>query len=447
MGLQIEIYDTFTLYREGEEMPPPPDRTVEALLFGLIFQESRWMSRIEIARKLYPTSDDHVAQNALRQSIYRLRQWLGQDVIESKGRLLRLIPQGVLINWPVTNPADIERVDPARIAPWLSHPWANSLRNGLTPLPAQKRLDVEKHLSRAVESALIHDQVAARRILHGGLDVFETLPIAELGRLLRLTQPRTSSDPLAYEHLHCWGEYFGVTGAMLPALDSHKQAFQVAQNLKLRSKSVLSACGVVFAALEIGDTELAKVWLERAKNKCKSSVTLVTVAIAEAAYLWNINCMHEALTTMQEVEPAAVDVERKLSVHYWLNLGVLAAESGDCEASISARAAADKLIISEISPRTAWKSRFAHGSRLMAEGNFVGAHQEFLEIAKHSRESSLSMAEIYALEASAESLAMNGQHCMAVQAWQQAKTLRGKGKMGASPRVTARKERIKACLA
>src|ERR1022692_2214141 len=126
MRFKVGLRSEFSLWADGQELSVAPNRSVAVLLVGLLDKEECWTSRADLSRLLYPESDTVCALNALRQTLFRLRKWLGEDVTEERFGGIRLIPGVMTSSWPVARIT--QAMAPEDLAPGRDRPWIDAIR-------------------------------------------------------------------------------------------------------------------------------------------------------------------------------------------------------------------------------------------------------------------------------------------------------------------------------
>ena len=440
MRFTVGLVGEFSVRANGAELQPPPDRTVAVLLLGLLDGADRWVSRSQVAGLLYPEVSTPAALNALRQTLFRFRKWLGPEVVQSQNNSIRLAPGLCEATWEDLDSLTGSTL--AGIAPGLQHPWADAIR----ARRAKPRPDSAKTLHadfvRAVASAAGVDKDAARKILIGGSEIAVNLRSEEAAWLLGLTQPTDRRNPLAYEHLALRGFLHAKSGALRLSTEAYVKAYRLACHQRVQSKMAQAAAMAMFMFIECGDMGEAAIWLDRFTVTDRTAPVRLLLANARAAYLWNLNRVQEAAEIMTAAIPLVQAADRAQSVHFWTNLSVLAAEAADVEMQVHADEAARTLAVPAIDVWSIINLEFASATRLMAKGVLDQAIESFKHLKAKAAAAGQQAACWYILEAHAEALAHAGHIRQAVEMWSQAESERRAASARLTPRLAARKSRI-----
>jgi hypothetical protein len=333
----VRLIGEFSVWEGAEELPPAPNRTVATLLLGLLANGDAWMSRQEVAKRLYPESDSAHAMVAVRQTLSRIKQWLGQDLIEDRQNCLRLTPGMCEADW--------DSIGGGLIAPGLNHPWAEAVRRERQTRADEPSDALHDNFARTVESAAKVDSDAARGILVGGFDLVSCLEPQVASRLLGLTEPKHRGVPFAFEHSELRGMLYYNLGAVRLAFRAQMRSFRMASQQKSQAKMARAASWAMFTEIESGSMNAAGAWMERASSFNRVSSMRVLLANAHATFLWNSHRLSEALKVMIGANSHLESVDRAQTVHYWANLALLAAEAGDIGLSNEAQRVAQSRIV------------------------------------------------------------------------------------------------------
>ncbi len=425
MQLKIRLSGDLTVLHHG----PPPDRAVAMLLVGLLSLGEEWTPRTKVAQLLYPESTSIDAGNALRQAIFRLKGWLGEDIVQSQLGTIRNDPTKVEADWG----------DGTNLVPWLEHPWADHLRGRPAPTPAEA--SHFRDYVQAVESTALVDRESARGILLGSKALGANLPSEDATRLLSITRPANQDEPLAFEHVVMRADLQYRLNDLSRASDSYQRAHRIAKHLKSPAKLAQTAAMCAFVSMERGEMGKAKDWMDQC-SRSERFVSVKSLLInVQGAYLWNMERPDEAIALMYRTRPSA-STDRLQQLHFWSNFSALCAESGDFNLLAQAEDEVQRLIIPSVDLRYHSTLNFAKAMRLMRQGSLDEAQGLLEAICADSIAHGQQMTLAYALEALAEVHAKAGESRYAKGVWTKAETIRKESCPRLTPRVAARKVRV-----
>jgi hypothetical protein len=397
------------------------------------------MSRQEIARRLYPESDSSHGLVAVRQTLLRLKGWLGTQVLEEQRGCLRLVEALFEADWTLTNIRDtIERL----IAPGLNHPWVEVIRLERQRQVGEPSNSLHQEFTRTVETVAEADRDAARCILAGGHEILKSLELPVASRLLGLTEPKHRWDPCAFEHSEMRGQLYYHLGAVKMACKAQARSFRLAGQQRSQSKMARAAALTMFAELESGSMDEAWGWMVRVSTFNRVSSLNLLLVNAHAAFLWNSNRVGEAIEAMIKARATIHSVDRAQTVHYWSNLALLAAEAGNTPLAFEAEGQATSRMVPQLDYNFASTLSLARVTSLMASGNAEEARSIFLNARLASEKRGHRIGYWYATEGYAESLAHVGQVKLAAKVWGEVEAARSSANLKLTPRLAARKARI-----
>ena len=428
MRFAVRLAGEFTVWDEGGERSPAPDRTVATLLIGLLAVGDDWTPRAEVVRRLYPASDADRGGNALRQALFRLRAWLGPEVVEARSGCLRLVPDRFAVEWPAEN-----------LAPGLDHPWVETIRNEHRTAAPSSPPTHFRDFARAVESAAAVDRDAARGILLGGAALVANMPPEAALRLVGLTRPVHRGEPQAFEHLELKGRLHLQAFALDSAGGTYARAFRLATHQKSAAKAARAAAMLMFVAIESGDMAEAATWLDRCAALSRTAAAKPLLDNARACYLWNANRMDEALLLVKRTAPATDAADRAQWLHYWVNVAALAADSGAVETQFEAEREARRLAVPSLDVAHLRTLEYAGAIRMMRQGLLDESLRSLRSLRARSVAESDIGGRVYVEEAIAEALTQAGGPGQGAWAWKGAEAVRRSAHGGPTPRLAARK--------
>lgn len=438
MGGTAHIGGRIEIWRDGKRMPDPPNRSVAVLLIGLIERKESWSGRNELAQRLYPGESAHRANAALRQSITRIRRWLGDDVLESGDARIRLRePWEIDLNFAHGEPAAGQR-----IAPGIRHPWMEELRLRWSPAPSLPEIRFAQAYAEAVEEMSKVDTDVARSTMVGGAALLALLPTATVGRLLGLTSPKDRRDPFCFEHAELEISLLTRMGDLMGALAAGNRAFRMATHQRATALIDRATSSMLFMSVEAGRISEAKGWLARISETERVGKTRLLLSNARAAYAWNQTQFDEALDQMQRAERFIEAAERAERLHFWSNYFILAAEAGkgdraqDCEAKVR------ELLRPQIDLAADHCLELGLAELDLLSQRFEKAADRVRSLVESARRDEHELMTWYAQELLAEALCRTGNQSEGRSVWESVEAKRLRQGLRLTPRLRARKARI-----
>ncbi|MFI5386733.1 MAG: hypothetical protein ACHQ50_11510 [Fimbriimonadales bacterium] len=435
MSWLLQLGKEVTVERDGVPCGPPPNATVCVLLVGLASQGEALIARTSLAAELYPEGDSGASRNALRQSILRLRRWLGEDCLECVGDRVRLTPRRWSIEPDVLAGAKI----PAPfLAAGVAHPWLDTLRERWLESTHAGYAATVRHYVAAVEGAADRDRDVGRALLAGGRSFSEQLTARENDALLSKTDFRDRRDPFALEHVELRAALYYRLFHPTEAVAGYMRAYSLANHMRNGAAQARTASFVAFCCIESGDMRSACDWLARV-NEDRASASRLLVSICRAAYDWNSGQLEAALETTRAAIRFIPSTDRVTRVHFWSNYAAVAAEAGALSLSDELRERASEDLICDLDVRATQVLTYARGTRLMKGGEPNEAVEVFDGLASAARRMDWEATALYATDALAEAQALCGRWIQARQTWNLVHRARN-GLL--TPRLQARRARI-----
>ncbi|MCO5295556.1 MAG: hypothetical protein M9921_01730 [Fimbriimonadaceae bacterium] len=409
----------------------------------LALRGQAWTGREECAARLYPDSPGAGALNALRQTIFRLRRWLGPGAIESDGHRLRLRPGAVGLDLRLP---DGREASGALIAPGIAHPWLDAIRDEVAILapgePATDPSPAEAYVM-AVEEVSRVDVDAARCLLIGGREMAQIVDPDRMLELMRRTRPRRRTDVCAVEHLEFQGELLYRDLALQAAQGAFRKANRLALWRGDRMASLRTEAMLGFALLESGlideaDT-VAQEWLSKTRRGAAANVICQSYA---AERLWHRARFADALAILAEVRGRVDPLERHAQLGFWCNYALLAAEAGELERVQEGAEFAKSLYNPRVDRWATLMLGLAEGEELMARRRPEEALQRLASVGAEARRQGYPLRSLYAKEAEAEAWAKVGNGKQALSLWRSAEGIRRRAGLLPTPRLQDRKRRL-----
>jgi hypothetical protein len=439
MGWHAKLGGQTTVLSDGVEIGPPENKSVAVLLVGLLSRGPNWSSREELAGRLYPESDLGTRRASLRQSLFRMRKWLGAAALEEARDQVRLAAGSWTYDLLLAND---ERASAHMIAPGLIHPWIEELRAEWAPTPAGAPDDGVASFAAAVQAAARKDPDTGRRLLVGGALLTDSLSVDLFGTLLGLTQPKDRRDPLAFEHLDLRRSLYQRLGCMREAKAAQLRAYRLASQQRHAAHMISAGAIMLFLEVEDGQLGEAAAWVDYLQNVRNADTKSLLFCNAKAAYLWNMNRLDEAVAQMSQAIRRIPSADRATRLHFWTNFSVLCAEAGRADLGLDALAEARSLAIPGLDIASLLTLNLAEATRLM----LVKRTDEAVALLEGNRSAAVIRGNVfvdwYAAEAMAEALAIEGRVAEAKRLWAGTESLRLSRCTRLTPRLLARRARI-----
>lgn len=444
---KVRLGGRFEVESGNLKLGPPPSKSVGVLFLKLLLRGESWTSRAECCERLFPSAEIPSARNALRQVVFRLRAWLGEDALECDSDALRL-RQGT---FRVESSCALHSGEPSSlIAPGFGHPWLDE--GGRSEEPTLSHLGNAKVKAipsavTAFETAVIEasrlDADAARALLIGGSAMFDALPPPRAFAVLTMTEPADKHDSFAIEHLELKGRLYYQGTAMDAAISTFQSAHRLAVRKSDAQAAVRTEAMLVFSMLESGKMSAASAALAdlvNADGRFRSFRILRQAAIVEQH--WNSDRLFEARSALKAMGPLVEGSNRAERLRYFCNCAALAAESGDVEGSQEATERAESLIKVGFDRWPALVLGLSEGIRLLALGRPAEAAETLEIVAENAKSEGFALRSLYAQEAAAEALSRSGDLRRASLVWRSVERARKAAGMKPTPRLLAQKRRV-----
>ena len=295
------------------------------------------LTRAGLAHRVYPDSPRESALVALRQSLVRLRRWVGDDsLVVSKG-FIRAAG-----DWRLS----IATVPSAILAAGFEHPVFREIRNSQRAEEPNSVGELTDRFSQMVSdvSAIDPDEGRSILVVSSGL-IWSLRPEKSLA-LMYATRPKSRRDPFAYEHSELLSRLLMEVGQSHESEESMRRGMRIATHSKNSNLIARGRSQLLFIALETGQIREASEHLRLLRNSSGSG--RLTPENASAAYDWNVGEFYRAISSMQRNIGVSRGEARTDQLHFWVNATVLASEAGDMEFYLQAREAAESFLIHEL---------------------------------------------------------------------------------------------------
>lgn len=417
-GFRIEVGLETKVWRDGQELNDPPTAATLLLLKCLAEAFPHSAERRALAHKIYPLSAGQASMNALRQTVFRLRQWLGAEAIRAEDRALALDPS----RWQVvvSKPPEHEGGTGSRIRDSFK-----SLVHDLSTL------DVE----------------AARSLFLGGRRLAESLPLNDLADLLKATRPNSNKEHGAMEHMLYHGRYYHQTLQFNRAETAHLRVFRLATQSKRHAVSSSAAAWLLFTYVEKGDLVAARSWLAQVVNGDRTISGRLFAANAKACYLWNTMEQSDARDQFDFASRLLHHSSQADQAHYWSNFAVFAAESRETSLYEDCAARARSLAVPGIDMISEHNILLASAIVLRDKGEHAQSISVLDTLRRNESARGHTLGVVYEMETAAETYAAMGHKSAAIHLWSEAEAMRAAGGGKLTPRLQAMKSRIKSLTA
>jgi hypothetical protein len=413
---------------DGQAMGPAPNERTAALamLIGQRFGDR--LPRRALARQIHPSSEVTDPMAALRQTLLRLRNWLGRNALEADAK--SIAARG---SW-IIEAAVRDNEIPASA---YRHPVFDSYR---TPLSRIGLPSVLQQFDDAVRAVASVDRTEARGMLVGAPGVIRSFPPQAMLDLLDVSRPRRPSEAFAFEHseLVCWA--LSAAGLLDEAEEVMRHALATAKRLNRPVQVARAQALLLFIALETGNLRQADQLLNAIAGDFGHHRLLVDNAMI--AYAWNTGRLDQALSMARE---RSTTIRRETvtdRIHFWSNLAVLAAEAEDVQAALQAAATGESLLPEGLHAQARWNLRLAR-LRVLAESDPQHSVEGLAAAVRDLHEQGRWLQEAYAREALAVALCKSGDRQGAEHEWRVAEEAR----MSRGWRLNPRHLRIRSQLA
>lgn len=436
---QAKLGGRITVISNGIELGPPENKTVAVLLIGLLSRGADWSSREELARLLYPESDPSSRRAALRQTLFRLRRWLGESALEEVQDRIRLAHGAWSYDLVM---ADGEVAPTPMIAPGLAHPWVEALRLKWVPPSTTVEEDYAANFAVAVQTVASKDPDTARSILVGGANLASCLSVDTVGLLLGLTQPKDRRDPFAFEHIEMRCVLYERLGHLREAKAEQIRAYRLASQQRRHDNVIRAGAMLLFLETEDGQMGEAAAWVDYLQNSLNADTKSLFFCNARAAYLWNMHRLDEAVAQMGQAIPRVLSADRATKLHFWTNYAALSAEAGCMELGRDTLMEARSLAVPGLDVLQLTTLDFAQATGLMNAGRAEEAISLFQATRAATASRSAVLAEWYSIEGMAEALALAGRRPEGIRLWRSVEAERLSRCTRLTPRLLARRGRI-----
>lgn len=429
----------FGVWRDGVPQPGPPNESVAALLVLLVDSRGA-LDRRQLADTLFPGSSPENRLGALRQTLFRLRRWLPDLRVAADHSRISLLSE-VHLDLRLSN--GVNAVGLA-LADGIDHPVIARFRAVRSEEPDEgSELPEELHY-RAVVSIAAVDREAARMMLCGAPSVGFLLAPGKLAHLLDLTRPAHLAEPKAIEHLEMTAIHLYWIGRIDAAVKTYLRAFKLAKSRRDGSAMARAAAYLLFLFIEWGEMGAAREWLAVLGDADRTEQQRLLLMNARASFLWNDNRLAEAVEMMRAAEPMMRSASHWDRAHYFANRAVLTSEFGDRTATAEDLAAANEAIVGRHDFASRVCVKLVEATLLAWQAEERSCRQVLEESLSMSLAAGHACGRWYTSELRAELLARFGRTEEAWRRWRTVEEDRLQSCVRLTPRLEARKRRIRA---
>ncbi len=425
-----------TVVRDGLVLGPPPTRLAAVLLIGLLSRQSEWVARRTAANRLYPAEDESQARQALRQTLHRLREWLGAEAIEATADHLRVDGQ-----WSIDLMLpDGKAATFGLIASELDHEWIDEVRLNWSRDAVNQLGDADKAFFDLILSTAVLDPDAARAMLPMGRPNLCRFDPSTLAQVLTATRPANPDAPFAAAYYEIRGMYEGASCNFRIAIQFLEKAFRIATAQGQHKDANRAAGHLLYCHIECGDEAAANVWSSRLRH---SPWNALFSNGAIASEMWNRNDHAGAIEFMLSSEHLLKSAAREERLHFWSNLSILAAEASDTTTS---RKAADACLGEQLtSADSYWQRTLKHSLGWRALRRSDG--EEAMVNLTDESNSPWVLTRLYSNEVHALLHAIRQNRSAALRCWSASTATLSTGGAGLNPRRKALRAQIRSLLA
>lgn len=424
---RVDLSNGFEVCLDGRMVAKPyPTKATAELLLILAASAPRLVHRANLAAKVYPLLDQGHASNALRQTLFRLRNWLGADVVVARKGLI-----GLAGDWHVEPAVGGPSADvAAEMEPTHG-------RVGFSPAPPG--LANQSALHQLVMALAGEDADVAREILVSASTVLESCRAAQVQAMFRACKPVRSSCPLACEYYLLRSQQHIRSCQLANGVKDAETAYRIARHNNRRTLLAQCLSNCLFAFLEAARMEESAFWLQRLHDFQSVISTRLLTINAEFAYHWNSGSIPQAVAAMGRGMAQMHTATRRSQLHFFANASVFCAEIGEPGQAIQFLDSAKGLLVPGLDSLHCLVLILAEAEIALACGD--------LETAQEICQSALGMVDemeypatrLYVLSQSARIQSRLGNTEKAAQAWFENEQVRKRSGGGLTPRLEGQK--------
>lgn len=419
--LEVDVGEQLVLVRENHILPPPPSTSTALLLLGLCQAQDAWSDRAFLAQALYPDAEPLQARAALRQTLRRLRMWVGEDTVEAAVRSLRLVPGAWTLRF---DPALDRSSGRGGLLPAIEHPWMDALRRQWIPDTPSAHPSIWDSFAGLVAEAAEGDPDVARSLLVGGRLLALRIPPNQLFDLVGRVRPRDRRDSHALEYLLLLAEMFHRNGQWEQSTGVSLRALRLAQHRRSRAHALGAIALAIFSLCEWGQMGRASEMSRELEVRLRLVQSHGEAANAKACLLWNQGDLDGALANMEAIAKMDPQWDRCTRLHFWTNFAVLAGESRQLNLATDCFAEVQRLVIPAQDLQVQATITVAQARLFELQGEPASGVKVLEAEVRRVESTGWTCDLLYLLEALAEMEARSGRPDSASATWKRYKALR-----------------------
>lgn len=424
---RVDLSHGFEVSVNGKTLAEPyPTKATAELLLILAASAPKLVHRAELASKIHPSLDQGRASNALRQTLFRLRKWLGADLVVSRKGYL-----GLVGGW---------HVEPAVAEPSAS--FATSMeptQSWVDFSPAPPGSANPSALYQLVMSLAAQDADVAREILVSASTLLESCRFTQVQEMFRACKPQRASSPRASEYYILRSQQNIRSCQMATGVKDAETAYQIARHNNRRTLLAQCLSNCLFACLEAARMEESTFWLQRLHDFQSVISTRLLTINAEFAYHWNSGNIHQAVKAMGRGLAQMNTANRRSQLHFFSNASVFCAEIGEIGQAIQFLDSAKGLLMPTLDALFSLTILLAEAEIALACGDVGTALETCHKTLEHAEELDWPAVRLYSLSQLARAHSRLGHAEKATHAWLENEQLRKRSGGGLSPRLEGQK--------
>lgn len=424
---RVDLSNGFEVYLDGRLVANPyPTKATAELLLILAASAPRPVHRANLAARVYPSLDQGRSANALRQTLFRLRKWLGADLVIARKGLI-----GLAGEWHV-EPAVAE---PSTVGAAEMEPPPG--RVGFSPAPPG--LANPSALYQLVMSLATEDADVAREILVSASTVLESCRFTQVQEMFRACKPVRSTCPRASEYYVLRSQQNIRSCQLANGVKDAETAYRIARHNNRRTLLAQCLSNCLFACLEAARMEESTFWLQRLHDFQSVTSTRLLTINAEFAYHWNSGNIEQAVEAMVRGVAQMHTATRRSLLHFFSNASVFCAEIGDPGQAIQFLDSAKRLVMPTLDVLYSLTILFAESEIALARGDMGTALETCSKALDLADELEFPATRLYVLSQLARVHSRLGNAEKAAQAWREKEQMRKRSGGGLTPRLEGQK--------
>lgn len=431
MNCIIDLRKEIRVSVDGKTVDAPyPTVATAALLVTLAESFPSSVSRLTLAKAVHPEQHHALAQNALRQTLHRLRKWLGPEFIRAAKQQVALVG-----DWQVLHPKEFG----AKIGDLPSHPvfdrYLQEARAESAPVGSSKLFDLVIDLAR-------QDVDIARDVLVSAPVLIESCSEVEVWRMFQATRPSKANSTRAAEYFILRSQQAMRFADFNRAIEDAINGYRIARHSNRRTLLAEAASMILFHCLEAGDMDQASFWLSELFDLQSVVSTRVLAINAEIAFYWNAGDVERAAVNILRGKRAVKRASRRTKLHFYVNASVFKAENRQPNEAVDFLELAESLAVPGFDIASSQMVRLAKGEIELASGNPARAISICQESMALPFFSEFRAGQNYFFALLARSYARLGDREMAEMYWNMNESCRRQAGGSLAPRLAAQRAEV-----